>query len=124
MTLRKKFLSRISFFSFLFMLIFSTGAAASLLFTSCTNLFEENLPGVENQTAEGESNQNGAETSEVTADGQLDGANGTASSEASLQPVTITGQICLTGAVPDFFHSLTRLILLTVPLFLLMHQAR
>lgn len=103
MTLRKKFLSRISFFSFLFLLIFSTGAAASFLFTSCTNLFEENLPGVENQTAEGESNQNGAETSEVTADGQLDGANGTASSEASLQPITITGQICLTGALPEFF---------------------
>lgn len=85
------------------MLIFSTGAAASFLFTSCTNLFEENLPHTDNQTAEGESNQNGAETSEVTADGQLDGVNGTASSEASLQPITITGQICLTGAVPDFF---------------------
>ena len=45
MTLRKKLISRISFFSFLFMLIFG---ATGLIFTSCSNLFDDEVALEEN----------------------------------------------------------------------------
>ena len=95
MTLWKKFFSRISFFSFLFMLIFGAGAAGSLLLTSCSNLFENEVSAKENpgDKAKAEAASGGDAATETSGDADA--------SEQLPEPITITGQIFISGAVPE-----------------------
>ena len=65
------------------------GAAVSLFFTSCSNLFEEELPVVENQNDD-------------SANAQPTESQTSSAANASAEPVSVTGQICLSGALPDF----------------------
>ena len=95
MTLWKKFFSRISFFSFLFMLIFGAGTAGSLLLTSCSNLFENEVSAKENpgDKAKAEAASGGDAATETSGDADA--------SEQLPDPITITGQIFISGAVPE-----------------------
>ncbi len=95
MTLWKKFFSRISFFSFLFMLIFGAGAAGSLLLTSCSNLFENEVSAKENPGDKAKAEAASGDDAATDTFGDAD------ASEQLPDPITITGQIFISGAVPE-----------------------
>ena len=89
MALKKKIVTRISLFSFLFMLIFAAGTG----FTSCSNILENKVTTEENQgeNKASENENSGTETPQTEI---------TDTKPKPREPIVISGQMNINGAVP------------------------
>ena len=81
-----------SFFSLFFMLILA--ATGSLLFNSCTNLFEESLPVIEEKT-------DTSETPLPAGEPSLPDAPVSGTESANHATIIVKGQLFINGAVPE-----------------------
>lgn len=89
MNLHKKTKNRISFFSSFSLLIFYAVFSCTLLFTSCENLFEKDLTEVYEE-----------EEPDVV-EGGATGEKQTQTDIEDLEPIIVTGQVQINGAVPE-----------------------
>ena len=86
--------SKIRFFSLLFLLFLGVGAANSILFSSCSNLFTKKVTAAENQPqVEETKNENEQEQPQKVIT--------PAETTSEPEPVTITGQMIINGALPE-----------------------
>ncbi len=94
MVLKKKFIARISFFSFLFMLIITAGT----VFTSCSNLFENEVTAQESQEEKEETSCEVQKTEETKSD---------ETKTDNREPVIISCQMNISGAIPQELLTVT-----------------